>query len=147
MGYKIYDKKKKKYPFTDDAQYRTKKSAIQDIIKTISVAFDEGDYNKAIYFLDNFVVKEVKNTVAPKTKKSEKNVYTQNGRKFYIDENKVKTKNGRKYFFLKKTFVNDHSQYGRLKKRFLYIPIKKQGREQWEVYILDDKDPYYKIGR
>jgi hypothetical protein len=81
------------------------------------------------------------------TKKSKKNFYTQNGKKFYIDESKVKIKNGRKYFFLKKTFKNDHNMYGRLKKRFLYIPVKNEGRPQWEVYILDFNDPYYKIGR
>lgn len=89
-----------------------------------------------------------KEVIAKKeTKKSKKNVYTDNGRKFYIDESKVKIKNGKKYFFLKKTFKNDYNMLGRLKKKFLYIPVKKQGIEQWEVYILDYNDPYYKSGR
>jgi hypothetical protein len=76
-----------------------------------------------------------------------KKIYTDNGRKFKIDENKVITKNGKKYFFFKKTFKNDYNMLGRLKKKFIYKPIKKEGRPQWEVYILDFNDPYYKGSR
>ena len=83
------------------------------------------------------------------TKKTgRKNIYTKNGRKFKIDENKAITKNGKKYFFLNKTFIYEQIRYGRGKiKQFIYKPIKKEGRPQWEVYILDYNDPYYKGSR
>ena len=77
-----------------------------------------------------------------------KNIFTKNGRKFKIDENKAITKNGKKYFFLYKTFIQEQGRSGRGRiKQFIYEPIKKEGRPQWEVYILDYNDPYYKGGR
>ena len=57
MAYKIYDNKKNKLAFTDE--YRTEKSAKKDIVMTIYGAFDSGDYDDAIYYLDNYVVKKV----------------------------------------------------------------------------------------
>jgi len=57
MKYAIYDKKKKKFPYTDDEPYTSQKDAKMDIIEQIHNWFNDDD-NKAIYILDNLVVKE-----------------------------------------------------------------------------------------
>jgi len=57
MAYAIYDKKKKKFPYTDDADYKSEKSAKKDIVELISNEVNYGDTNKAIYYLDNLIPK------------------------------------------------------------------------------------------
>ena len=122
-----------------------------DIFKSDAEAIEKRQIASAKKRLEakkNAPVKSKEVITEKETKKTgRKKIYNDNGRKFYIDESKVKIKNGKQYFFLKKTFKNDYNMLGRLKKKFLYIPVKKQGIEQWEVYILDYNDPYYKSGR
>jgi hypothetical protein len=57
MAYAIYDNKKKKFPYTDDAEYRSEKSAKKDIVELISNEVNYGDINKAIYYFENLVPK------------------------------------------------------------------------------------------
>lgn len=58
MKYTIFDKKKNKFPYTDDALYTSVKEAKQDILELIASEISDDNINKAIYYYDNLVVKQ-----------------------------------------------------------------------------------------
>lgn len=59
MGYAIYDKKKNKFPYTDDAPYKSVKTAKKEILEMIIYEISyEKNTNRAIYYYDNLVVKQ-----------------------------------------------------------------------------------------
>ena len=84
-----------------------------------------------------------KQTATKTTAKRKENLFILNGKKFYMDENKVKMKNGKKFFYLFKTYKKQN--HGRMNKWWIYVPVKKKGREQWEVYHIDKNDPTYGV--
>jgi hypothetical protein len=151
MGYAIYDKKKNKFPFKDDAPYKSEKSAKRDIVATIYGAFSTGKYNDAIYYFENYIVKGVgENAVVPKlvrtankpsttitkrvgrpkklatatpVKKSNKKTITRKGRKFEYD--RIVGKVGK-----------EKNEKHRLQN---YAFVKIPNQMKWEQYVAVNK--------